>query len=163
MIRLFCSILLAITAFPLNAQVQTSQDEMRAIVQKVDSLEHELSYLKLSYELETLYTDMTIFSNEMYGRATDIRLMRLSGNYDSELAESYEGYYNSCKRKKQSIDELADIKKKNATLAIMYYPYTEDEFELLIRRLKMLDYVSNVVDDTLIVLRESLNAYQKSK
>ena len=152
-----------LSSISIQAQSQNSRTEVHALVHRVDSLEHELSYLKLSYELETLYTDMTIFSNEMYGRATDIRLMRLSGNYDSELAESYEGYYNSCKRKKQSIDELADIKKKNATLAIMYYPYTEDEFELLIRRLKMLDYVSNVVDDTLIVLRESLNAYQKSK
>ena len=63
--KIFCTLLvLVLSIFSVNAQSQNSQEEMQTLVQRVDSLEHELSYLKLTYELNTLNSDMKLFLNE---------------------------------------------------------------------------------------------------
>ena len=64
--KIFCTLLvLVLSIFSVNAQSQNSQEKMQTLVQRVDSLEHELSYLKLTYELSTLNSDMTLFTNEI--------------------------------------------------------------------------------------------------
>lgn len=44
-----------------------------SLTQRVDSLEHELSYIKLSYELYTLNNDLSIFNNDIGVRTNAIQ------------------------------------------------------------------------------------------
>lgn len=60
--RTVLSFLVSVLSFiSIQAQSQNSQMEMQALVHRVDSLEHELSYLKLTYELYTLNSDIIMF------------------------------------------------------------------------------------------------------
>lgn len=45
-----------------------------SLTQRVDSLEHELSYIKLSYELYTLNNDLSIFNNDIGVRTNAIQI-----------------------------------------------------------------------------------------
>ena len=101
-------ILFSVYAFSISiqAQSQDSQIEVHALVHRVDSLEHELSYLKLTYELYTLNSDLTMFANEVYTKSIAIQLDLYNRNFNSKLGQSYQQYYESCLHKKQSIHRL---------------------------------------------------------
>lgn len=78
----------------IQAQSQDSQIEVQALVHRVDSLEHELSYLKLTYELYTLNSDIIMFANEVYTRSIAIQLDLYNRNFNSKLGYSYQQYYD---------------------------------------------------------------------
>lgn len=63
--RFYALLVFVLSIISVNAQSQNSQEEMQTPVQRVDSLEHELLYLKLAYELSTLNSDMALFINEI--------------------------------------------------------------------------------------------------
>lgn len=51
--KFLCSLVFVLSFSSVHAQSNDSQKEIQTLVQRVDSLEHELSYLKLTYELNT--------------------------------------------------------------------------------------------------------------
>lgn len=115
----------------VHAQSDDSQKEIQTLIQRVDSLEHELSYLRLTYELNTLNSDITMFANEVYTKSIAIQLDLYNRNFRSKLGDSYQRYYESCKRKKQSISELIEAKKMFFTIKVITYPYSESELNTL--------------------------------
>ena len=84
-----------LSSISIQAQSQNSQMEVHALVHRVDSLEHELSYLKLTYELYTLNSDITMFANEVYTKSIAIQLNLYNRNFNSKLGQSYQQYYES--------------------------------------------------------------------
>ena len=75
------------------AQSQKPQENNQALVQRIDSLEHELSYLKLSYDLYTLNSDMKMAANEIYAKYLAIREDIDHRNFAKELGNAYKRYY----------------------------------------------------------------------
>ena len=130
--KIFYTLLvLVLSIFSVNAQSQNSQEKMQTLVQRVDSLEHELSYLKLTYELSTLNSDMTLFSNAINIKSLDIQLNLYNRNFNSQLGYAYQRYYKSCQERKQSISELIEAKKTFFVLKVITYPFSESEMNTL--------------------------------
>ena len=50
--KFLCSLVFVLSFSSVHAQSNDSQKEIQTLVQRVDSLEHELSYLKLTYEFK---------------------------------------------------------------------------------------------------------------
>ena len=109
--KFLCSLVFVLSFSSVHAQSNDSQKEIQTLVQRVDSLEHELSYLKLTYELNTLNSDITMFANEVYTKSIAIQLDLYNRNFNSKLGDAYQQYYETCQRKKQSISELIEAKK----------------------------------------------------
>lgn len=116
-------LVLVLSIFSVNAQSQNSQEKKQTLVQRVDSLEHELSYLKLTYELSTLNSDMTLFSNAINIKSLEIQLNLYNRNFNSQLGYAYQRYYKSCQERKQSISELIESKKTFFVLKVITYPF----------------------------------------
>lgn len=129
--KFLCSLVFVLSFSSVHAQSDDSQKEIQTLVQRVDSLEHELSYLRLTYELNTLNSDITMFANEVYTKSIAIQLDLYNRNFRSKLGDSYRRYYESCKRKKQSISELIEAKKMFFTIKVITYPYSESELNTL--------------------------------
>ena len=84
--KIFYTLLvLVLSIFSVNAQSQNSQEKMQTLVQRVDSLEHELSYIKLSYELYTLNNDLSIFNKDIGVRTNAIQINIYTHNFDYKL------------------------------------------------------------------------------
>lgn len=62
--KFLCSLVFVLSFSSVHAQSNDSQKEIQTLVQRVDSLEHELSYLKLTYELNTLNSDIIQSPNQ---------------------------------------------------------------------------------------------------
>jgi hypothetical protein len=160
--KFLCSLVFVLSFFSVHAQSQDSQEEIRTLVQRVDSLEHELSYFKLTYELNTLNSDITIFANEVYTKCLAIQLDLYNRNVDSQLGDSYQRYYESCQRKKQSISELIEAKKMLFTVKVITYPYSESELNTLKASYNVIDNVYDSLGNSMDLLKIVIDAYNKS-
>ena len=151
----------ALSFISVQAQSQDSQIEVQALVQRVDSLEHELSYLKLTYELYTLNSDIIMFANEEYTRSIEIQLDLYNRNFNSKLGNSYQQSYESYLRKKQSISGLIEARKKFFTLKVKTYPYTESELNTLMGGYNVIDAAYDLLEHSLDRLKITVDAYKK--
>lgn len=88
--KFLCSLVFVLSFSSVHAQSNDSQKEIQTLVQRVDSLEHELSYLKLTYELNTLNSDITMFANEVYTKSIAIQLDLYNRNFNSKLGDAYQ-------------------------------------------------------------------------
>lgn len=111
--------LISIQAQSQNPLPQNSQVDMQTLVHRVDSLEHELSYLKLTYELNELNSDIIMFANEVEIQYITLQLKYYNRNFDYKLGESYQQYYESCQGRKQVINGLIEAKKILVPLEII--------------------------------------------
>ena len=155
-------LVLVLSIFSVNAQSQNSQEKMQTLVQRVDSLEHELSYLKLTYELSTLNSDMTLFSNEIYSKSLEIQLYLYNRNFNSQLGNVYQQYYKSCQEKKQSISELIEAKKTFFVLKVITYPFSESEMNTLKASYNVIDKAYESIGKSMELLKIVMDAYNES-
>lgn len=155
-------LVLVLSIFSVNAQSQNSQEKMQTLVQRVDSLEHELSYLKLTYELSTLNSDMTLFSNAINIKSLDIQLNLYNRNFNSQLGYAYQRYYKSCQEKKQSISELIEAKKTFFVLKVITYPFSESEMNTLKTSYNVIDNAYESIETSMELLKIVVDAYNKS-
>lgn len=155
-------LVLMLSIFSVNAQSQNSQEKMQTLVQRVDSLEHELSYLKLTYELSTLNSDMTLFSNEIHSKSLEIQLYLYNRNFNSQLGNAYQQYYKSCQEKKQSISELIEAEKTFFVLKVITYPFSESEMNALKAKYKVIDKAYDSLSKSMELFKIVMDAYNES-
>ena len=159
--KFLCFLVFVLSSFSVHAQSQDSREEIQILTQRVDSLEHELSYLKLTYELNTLNSDITIFANEVYTKSIAIQLDLYNQNFNSVLGDSYQRYYDSCQRKKQSMSELIEAKKTFFTLKVITYPYTESELKTLMASYNVINDAFDTLKSSMDVLKITIDTYNK--
>ena len=161
--KIFCTLLvLVLSIFSVNAQSQNSQEKMQTLVQRVDSLEHELSYLNLTYELSTLNSDMTLFSNAIDIKSLEIQLNLYNRNFNSQLGYAYQRYYKSCQKKKQKISELIEAKKTIFVLKVITYPFSESEMNTLKASYNVIDNAYESIESSMELLKIVVDAYNNS-
>lgn len=160
--KLLYSFVFVLSFFSAHAQSQNPQEEIQTLVQRVDSLEHELSYLKLTYELNALNSEIKMFANEVHSRYIAIKSDLLNQNFDSQLGASYQLYYETCQHQKQAISELIDAKKISFTLTIITHPYSENELSTLKSSSNLINSTYNSLEHSLKLLEITVNAYNES-
>lgn len=160
--KFLCSLVFVLSFSSVHAQSNDSQKEIQTLVQRVDSLEHELSYLKLTYELNTLNSDITMFSNEVYTKSIAIQLDLYNRNFNSKLGDAYQQYYETCQRKKQSISELIEAKKTFFVLKVITYPFSESEMNALKASYNVIDNAYESIESSMELLKIVVDAYNNS-
>lgn len=133
-----------------------------SLILRIDSLEHELSYIKLSYELYTLNSDLAVFKNDI-GIATNAMQINIyTRNFDYELYKSYKNNYEVNKDRLLSFQELIETKKTYFWLKIITYPYTEDEKKILLSSYTIIDKGYSALESSLKLMKICLDMYKKS-
>lgn len=160
--RFYALLVFVLSIISVNAQSQNSQEEMQTPVQRVDSLEHELLYLKLAYELSTLNSDMALFINEIDIKSLGIQLNISNRNFNSQLGYVYQLYYKSCQEKKQAISELIETEKTFFVLKVITYPFSESEMNALKAKYKVIDKAYESIGKSMELLKIVMDAYNES-
>lgn len=86
-----------------NAQTESRQSEIDALANKVDSLEHVVSYMNLYSELYSLINEMKISKNEVVNSYVDIKSDILNKNFNRQLGKSHKQYYEAVESNKKSL------------------------------------------------------------
>ena len=160
--KILFPLIFALSFFPVYTFSQNSQEELRALVQRVDSLEHELSYLKLNYDLKTLNNDINMFANEVYANYIGIKLDLYLRNFDTRLGEVLRQNYNAYKEKQEAISRLIEITKQSFNLKILIYPYSEKEQNVLKSGYDTIDTAYDTLKGAMNLLKIVVDAYNES-
>ena len=135
---------------------------MQALVQRVDSLEHALSYLKLSNDLIELNDNLTAFINEVNTISLEIRLNVYVGLIDADLGDTYELLYESCLQKMQATFDHVEATKLLFTSETITKPYTENELRSLTSHYNTLDKAYETLERSMDMLRHLVNIYNET-
>lgn len=159
--KIIISFIFALSFFTAQAVSQNDKKDISTISlsQKVDSLEHELSYLRMSYELSSLNNDITMFVNEIYTKSLAIQLNILSRYLDRRLTKSYTEYYDACKYKQNSISELITVKKTFFNLKYITSDFSKEESNVLLKSIDVIDSAYDSLESSMSLLKVSLETY----
>lgn len=142
-------------------QTSNADDQFSQLSQKVDSLEHELSYMKLSYALDALNNDITMFNNKVYTKAIEIQLNIYTGNFDASLSEAYQKCFKSFINHKQSLYELIEAKKTFFAIKVYTYQYSELELDTLLASYNVINSAYEELESSMNLLKIAIDAYTK--
>lgn len=145
----------------LNAKGENSESEMKILAQKVDSLDHELAFLKISYELHMLNAEINTFINQVDIKSTNILLFIADRHYTYDLWDKYKKLYESSKRNKESIYELINAKGDLLYLMSLKYNFSKSEQDNLIACYSAIKSSFNLLDISLDYLKSTLEVYKK--
>lgn len=159
--KILCTLLLVLSFFSINAQTQVSQEEMQALVQRVDSLEHELAYLRWTYKLDKISSDMTMLCSELKVKFMEIQIDVYHINFNTQLANLNKQYYEGCQERKEAIAELINAVKASLILEFAMHPYTESEKKMLKSNLTVIDKGYVLLNGAMKLLESGIKSYDK--
>lgn len=157
--KFLCLLVFMLSIFSGYAQSYDSREEMRTLLHRVDSLEHELSYLKLSYELDKLNLDIGRLANDVHIYAMDIQLALYNRYFDSELYNSYQGQYDAYQVSKVALAGKIASVKMLYNVKIVVYPYTENELNVLKSSYNLIDSAYSVLERSMNLLKTAIVEY----
>ena len=127
----------------------------------VDSLEHELSYLKLSYDLNTLNTDISMFVNEVSIKSADIRMDIVNREFYPAYSDLLQEYYESIEGKKQAFSGLIESTKRYYFVKVMTYPYSKVELDALEAKYRVMDRAYKTLETAMGLLKLLIDEYNE--
>lgn len=155
------SILLVFSSFSVYAQSKDSIGEIQTLVQRVDSLEHELPYLKWTYELKVLILDIKMFANDVYTQYIALKLDTYNKNYDIDLYDAYKGNYEAYEYRMQALLESIEYTKDLFWLDINTYNFTKSEQDLLMSSYRLIDYSYNSLKSSIDLFKIGVDVYKR--
>lgn len=133
-----------------------------SLIQRIDSLEHELSYVKLSYELYTLNNDLAVLKNDINITTNNIQIDIYRQNFNYRLYKAYKDNYELNKEKLLLLQELIENKKTYLWHKITIYPYSENEKNLLLSSYMLIDNGYSALESSLKLMKVCLDIYKES-
>lgn len=100
-----------------------------------------------------------MFANEVYTKSIAIQLDLYNRNFNFQLGQSYQQYYESCLHKKQSIYRLIKATKEFFTLKVITYSYTESELDTIMASYNIIDDAYDTLEHSMSMLKITIDAY----
>lgn len=131
------------------------------LTQRVDSLEHELAYLKLSYELSTFHLDLSMFVNDVYNNLMEIKQELYNGSYDTKWYKMYQENYDNQKSKLETFSGLVELHKTSFAVNVRKSNFTENELNAMMIRWKLIDVAYESLVNYMDLFKRSIDAYRE--
>lgn len=153
--------LLSFTTISIFSQSTSNPIDVGELVQRVDSLEHELSYQKLTSEINSLNSEIQIFTNSVECYSNTIKINLYTSNFDSELATSYKNFYEVCVSKRQAIADLIETREIYLTALMTKKSFSIDELSYLMRIYRIQKQGYNTLDGAVNLLKLIIDEYAR--
>lgn len=148
----------------LFAQAQTSVidslEKSSTLINRVESLEHELSHLKLSYELDKLAMDIQLCQLDISKNVTDIRYALSQKFFKKKLASAFEEEYEASRTSVQSLKDRVCLMESKIEDDSNLYSYEESEKVQLTLRLVYIRLLMKSFEPSLNVYESTVDYYK---
>lgn len=161
MTKLLYSIAFVLFFLPINAQAKDAQTEIQSLIHKVDSLEHELSYLRLEYELNKYLSDLNMLANEVRTVKIEILSSFYNKDFNKRMGNSYIKLYESYLNKTNVYHELVEKIKHFLKLKFVSSSYTTTQKDNIMATSNLIGRAYDVLEKTMNVLKEAIDLYNK--
>lgn len=159
--KYFIVFIFFLSFFSLTVSAQNSLVEAKTLEQRVDSLERQMSYLKLSYELDLLNLELEAFKTSASLEATGVKLDIAIKNFNRKMLRVSRMSYDSSIRRKKSLSNLIEVKKEYFIAMVMVNAYTESELNVLNGKYDIIDSHFDALEKSLDYLKIALDIYEE--
>lgn len=159
--KIFCLLLFVVSFTAVMAQSKNQQEEKPALEQRVDSLQHELAFLKAKYELGNLCSEMKFEKCDIDIKVNSIDLNRVQRNFNSDLAAAYQSNYEATERLVETFKERTDSLTLLITLDLVMYSFSDSEAEVLRKNIKYLNLLLDSFEGKFRLYKMTLDEYKK--
>ena len=153
--------LLSFTTISIFSQSTNNPIDVGELVQRVDSLEHELSYQKLTSEINSLNFEIQIFTNNVQCYSNTIKIDLYTCNFNSELATSYKNFYESCVSRRQAMADLIETREIYLTALITKKSFSIDELSYLMKLYRIQKQGYNTLNESVNLLKLIIDEYAR--
>lgn len=160
--RLALFITLFFSIFFLGKAQTPTQTEVDSLSAKVNTLAHNLDYLKLTYELNILRSELNIAASEANIKSLEMKQdIYHSSKFDIDLYNSYRDWNQSAIEQKESYSRLIEAKKRLVAISLLTGDFTEDESDLLIQTCGVIDNAYNSYEAALSMVQKILDVWKR--
>lgn len=161
MYKLFFTLVFVLSFTSIHAQAQDPQVEINALTQRVDSLEHDLTYLELCNKLSELDSDIKILTNEVTIKALGIKIDLFHNNVSSKLGSVYPSLYEGYQSNAESTKELIIKTATYCILKASVSNFTPSEKDYLESKIDILNTHFKSLEGSLKVFKIVMDEYTK--
>lgn len=158
---LFTICLFTIVPIQIKAQLSEVQSDIRALTQRIDSLENELAYLKIFNEVRSLY-------NDIYKLNTDIKISSINVEYyisnkffKKRYWEVIRDNYKQCEKSLKTYKERVDQTSMLMIGNILVNSFSEAEIGILTGTIKLAENLCSQVESSLNIYKISIDTYEE--
>ncbi len=158
---LFTICLFTTIPIQIRAQSPEGQSDIRALTQRIDSLENELAYLKIFTEVRSLY-------NDIYKLNTDIKISSINVEYyisnkffKKRYWEVIRDYYKQCEKNLKTYKERVDKTSMLMIGNILVNSFSEDEIGILTGTIRLAENLCSQVESSLNIYKISIDTYEE--
>lgn len=152
-------VVFALSSFAFEIKAQGQKMDIASLTQRIDSLEHEVEFLKVDKQLRSLYTSIYMLNIDAYIMSISIQL-DLNNSFDYELCESYKCTYQSFQRKKDTLSNCVDIEKTYLDLMCLKAQFNEIELEELMIEMDSIYQAKGLLENSMERLKVVIDAYE---
>lgn len=158
---LFLLLAFSITVTGRAQNTESTQMSVDSLATKVKTLEHNLDYLKVTYELNILRCELNIAASEANIKSLQMKMnIYHSSKFDIDLYNSYCDWHQSAISQKESFSRLIEAKKSLAVMTIFSSNFTNDETDLLIQTCGVIDKAFNSYEAALNMVQKVLDVWK---
>lgn len=133
-----------------------------SLATKVTTLENNLNYLKVTYELNILRSELNIAASEANIKSLEMKMdIYHSSKFDIDLYNSYRDWNRSAIAQKESYNSLIEAKKRLVAMTILTNNFTDEESDLLIQTCGVIDNAFNSYEAALNMVQKILDVWKK--
>ena len=149
-------------AFPLGSKAQTvTGSKIVDLSVQIDSLTHQIDYIKMSYEAYVLNTDLKIFTHDVNSQIKDMKMDILHRNYDRDMYKMYSRTYDVYRDELEATKELIESKQRLFIAMLILRKWSEEERNMLIKNYEITEGLYNKAELTLDMMKDILDLYHK--
>ncbi|MBD5201824.1 MAG: hypothetical protein HDS81_00710 [Bacteroidales bacterium] len=148
---------------PFGSKAETNNDVIKEELSlQIDSLTHQIDYIKMSYEAYVLNTDLKIFTHDVNSQIKDMKMNIYHRNCDRDLYRMYSNMYDSYQDNLESTKELIEAKQRLFIAMMIAKIWSEEERNLLFHSYDMTSGLYRQAELTLDMMKDILDVYRKA-
>lgn len=146
--------------FSIASHAQSEKIETdTTLVQRVDSLEHNLTYLKLICDINETITNIGIITNDIQIDALSLKLDIFYKNFNRKFIKSSIKGYEGNKSVIESLSGTIESQKEYAYIKLLTYSFTESERSLIKQKLEIMESSFKKLKIASDLLKTCIDAY----
>lgn len=163
MIRLIYIVISSIIlVFPFDSEAQTNtESKIEELSVKIDSLTHQIDYIKMSYEVYVLNTDLKIFTQDVNSQIKDMKMNIYHHDCDRDMYRMYSRMYDAYRDNLESRKELIESKQRLFIVMMISREWSEKELNVLTQSYDMTKGIFHQAELTLDMMKDILDIYHK--
>lgn len=161
-----CLIYIVITTLifvlPLGTKAETNTDsKIEELSVQVDSLNHQINYLQMSFEAYVLNTDLKIFIQNVKSEIEDMKMRIYHRNCDRDMYGKYNRLYDAFRDNLEATKGLIEVKQRLCHAMMITGEWSEEENSVLTKSFNITKGLYKQAELLLDMMKDYIDLYRK--